>query len=99
MSGKSIPSSIPVRELSGKIDPFLPCQGNIREICPYSLTSKNGATSMINIMFVLLAKRAFPTLQRVWTQNILRSLRSRGQVLPPFCMNKNIRQYHITYTM
>ena len=58
MSGKSIPSSNGqgiVREIWS----FLPCQGNILEICLCSLTSMNGATSMINIIFVLLAKMAF----------------------------------------
>jgi len=58
MSGKSIPS-LNFQGIVREIWSFLLFQGNIREICPFSLISKNGTTSVINIIFALLAKRAF----------------------------------------
>ena len=35
-----------VRELSGKFDPFLHCQGSIMKVLPFPLTSKNGAIKL-----------------------------------------------------
>ena len=83
----------PLSKLSGNCQgnlALLPCLGSVRETCPFSLTSKNGATSMIHIIFVLLAKRAFSNItEGVDSENFL--LAPLAWSSPPtFCINKAI---------